>query len=151
MATYYRKVVHLKYKITCVILAILAAFAFGRYTVKPTIVKDTEVTTDTKKEKDTHKETTVVVVEAPNGEKKTVTTVVEDTTTNTHQTKDSETHEVSTPPKVNTLNLSALAGLDMDYKPVYGISITKNVLGPITVGVFGLTNRTIGVSAGLSF
>lgn len=140
-----------KYRSITVLLAILAAFAFGRYTVKPTTVKDVETSTETKKEKDTHKETTIVVVETPQGDKKTVTTVVEDTTINTHQTKDSETHEVSTPPKVNTLNISALAGLDMDYKPVYGISVTKNVLGPITVGVFGLTNRTIGVSAGLSF
>jgi len=34
--------------------------------------------------------------------------------------------------------------------PVYGIEIHKEILGPINVGVFGLTNKTVGVTFGLS-
>lgn len=48
------------------------------------------------------------------------------------------------------VNLSALVGTDL-YKPVYGGHISKELLGPISVGAWGLTNATFGVSIGVNF
>lgn len=56
--------------------------------------------------------------------------------------------------KLNTarskVNISALVGTDFS-KPVYGLHANKELLGPISVGVFGLTNKTVGLSVGLNF
>ena len=38
-----------------------------------------------------------------------------------------------------------------DRIPLYGISANKEFIGPITIGAFGLTNGTIGLSIGVNF
>jgi hypothetical protein len=48
------------------------------------------------------------------------------------------------------LSLSALAGTDLR-SPVYGAHVSKEILGPVSVGIFGLTNGTFGASIGLNF
>lgn len=139
----------------CIALGI--AFAAGRYSASGSIIKTTEqTTTDTTKQvdRDTHKDTTTVVEEDGTGKKKTTTIVKEDTTTRSKTdevTKDDKS-SVTTPVKRNTLNVSALASVDIkNFVPVYGLSVTKEVLGPITVGAFGLTSGVVGVSVGLDF
>jgi F420-0:gamma-glutamyl ligase-like protein len=50
------------------------------------------------------------------------------------------------------VNVSALIGLpltEITKGPVYGASISKPFIGPITLGVWGLTNFTFGLSVGL--
>lgn len=134
---------------------VLVAFASGRYSAytKPDISIKTDETkqTNTDTDKDTHKVTTVT--KTPDG--KSVTTIVEDTTTNTKKTTDSTktVDQIVTQPKHSLINISALASLDTadGFKPVYGISANKELIGPITVGAFGLTNGVIGLSVGLNF
>ncbi len=138
------------------VVAIVGSFAVGRYSVQsPAITKETDTAKDSKKdtEKNTHKETTTIVEEGPSC-KKTTTTVTEDTSTKKRTDTQLETHENTTitPPKVNTLNVSALAGLDIHQKSaIYGVALTKEIIGPVTAGAYGLTNGTIGVSLGLNF
>lgn len=147
----------LKNELILGVIGALLMFALGRYSVSSPTIKTTEnqtIASNTDKDKNTHKQTTTTVVEEPNGEKKTVITTNEDTISTTHKTGDVSTHleQTITPPKTNTLNVSALAATSFsEFKPLYGVSVTKQVIGPITAGAFGLNNGTVGVSLGLSF
>ena len=148
----------LQYKIAIAAISLLAAFAAGRYSVsQPSIhtVVDTNTKTNTDTDTNKHETTVTTVVEQPNGTKTTTTKTTENDTIDQTQNQDtvSEITQTVTAPKKNTLNISALAGLDLSnsMKPVYGASVNKNFLGPVTMGVFGLTNGTVGVSLGLSF
>lgn len=136
-----------KYKVIISIVVVLVAFAFGRYSAPK--VPDSHTVTDTTKEvnKDTHK--TTVVTKTPDG--KEVTTIVEDTTTKSDS--DTKKDQTVTAPKTSLINISALAGLDIGrgFIPTYGISASKELIGPVTVGAFGLTNGTIGLSIGINF
>lgn len=65
-----------------------------------------------------------------------------------------KTDKVQTIARANKSNLSILAGSDFtqsQIKPLYGLSFSKEVIGPVTLGVFALTNSTVGVSIGYSF
>lgn len=139
-----------------IILLVIAVvgFAFGRYSVQSKeITKTVENKVDTKTDidKNTHKETTIT--KKPNGEE--VTVVVEDTKTDISRTKESSTSSTAqvTVPARKTINISVLAANDYKnpFKPIYGISFQKEFLGPITLGVWGLANSTIGLSIGLNF
>lgn len=48
-------------------------------------------------------------------------------------------------------HVAALASIKYKEAPAYGVLIEKRVLGPVSVGAFGLTNKTVGVTVGYSF
>jgi NCAIR mutase (PurE)-related protein len=148
-------------------VGILAAFAFGRYSAPEKVKIETKVvevekksenkSTDTDRNK--RKETTVTETVYPDGRKETKTEVVEttqterktDTSVVTEREKDAaETKETSRSGKVS---LSALTGVDVTNlnAPIFGAHLLTNVLGPVTIGVWGLSNATGGLSLGLSF
>lgn len=135
------------------------AFASGRYSIQsPTtkITTTTHTTTQQDQVKDTHTQTTITVLKTPDGTVKTTKIIdqVADVKTDTTKVQDKKSLDISIPPKTNTLNISALVANDFSrglLVPTYGASVTKEILGPITIGGFGLTNGTIGVSIGLNF
>ena len=115
-------------------VACFLAFLFGRHTSKLDCAKQ-EV-----KEVITYR--TIVRTKKPGGETKTVVT----------EEINSNTKTITKPPP--KLNVSALAGIDTAtslLKPIYGISISKEFMGPITVGAYGLTNGVVGLSVGVNF
>ena len=144
-----------EHKLALGVIALLAAFACGRYSVQAPTIKTTEVSkTDTKvdENKDTHE--TIVTTKTPKGDIKTVETI--DSTVHEDTTQDNVTQiqQTITPPKTGTLNISGLIGNDFSKGlsgEVYGASVTKEVLGPVSLGAWGLTNGTVGLSIGLSF
>lgn len=132
------------------IVILAGTFAAGRYSVTttPATKVDTSLQTQQQVDKNTH--TVTVEVKEPSGEVKRTTTT--DTTTVATKETESKIKTEVVPPKRSTLNVSLLGGYYFpDFLPVYGISISKEVLGPVTVGAFGLSNGTIGVSVGLDF
>jgi hypothetical protein len=144
----------MKTKIIISVVVILTAFAAGRYSVqKPavTTIEDKHTDTEVHKDKDVHKITTIT--KDPDG--KTVTTIVEDSTTHTDKDRTTDSHldQQVTPAKTNTLHLAAMAGTQLGHGlvPAYGLSVSKQVLGPITVGAFGFNNGLVGVTVGLDF
>jgi len=157
-----------KTKVVLTIVALATSFAFGRY-FAPTKIKIQEkiVEVDTKSSdktteatRDKRKETVVKEVVKPDGTRETETRTIEETTASkgtkekTSETKTTES-EKSTEITRSTgrLNISALASVDTS-KPTqvnYGLSVTRDVIGPISIGVFGFTNKTYGASLGLSF
>lgn len=143
-----------KYKVILIVVSLVTAFAVGRYSAqKPSSKLQESVVTDTNqsKDQDTIKKTTIE--KHPDGVE--TTTIVEETKTNTIRNTDQSLSldKTVTAPKINTLNISVLGGVDFSEAPktVYGLSVTKDIIGPVSIGVFGLTNSTVGASIGLSF
>ncbi len=126
-----------------IILAFMvAAFILGRMSVS---VPQVDVTDQVK---NNHTVVTTITTKSPTGDIKTTRTV-------DSITKSKTTEKSPSPPAKKPLNVSALAGYDFSsprsLSPIYGISVNKEVLGPLTVGAYGLTNGIIGVSIGVNF
>lgn len=148
-----------KVKVIICASSIAVAFATGRYSVSNPTIKTTEdIKSDTheKQAEDTHTKTTIVTTKAPDGTVQQTETI--DNSTSTHTTENTDTtaqiQQTVTPQKTGTLNLSVIVANDFSkggLLPVYGASITKEVLGPVTIGAWGLTSGVLGVSLGLNF
>lgn len=142
----------IKTQIIIVFVLLLFGFSFGRYSA-PTIPNTkTDTKTDTNTNTDTNSHKVTVITKDPKTGQET-TTITEDKNTETKKVTDTKTDTIVTAPKSSVINISALAGLDTarGFIPTYGISANKELIGPVTVGAFGLTNGTIGVSVGLNF
>ncbi len=143
-------------KIVLSLLALVFAFAVGRYTASgPDITQKTETESKENKvvDKDAHVKTVIIETTNPSGVVQKTTTITADTTTVSQDKKatsiDSETVTTAKKPMIN---VSALSGIDFKTKlPVYGAAVSKEFLGPVSLGVFGLTNGTLAVSIGISF
>jgi len=132
-------------------LASVAAFAGGRYSMRQPAVTATVKEKEQKQvAKEVHTQTTTTVTKLPTGEVKTTTTT--DTVANTQITKKTDTESKISVNLQKNLNISALAGINIpDKTPIYGVSVSKEIVGPFTAGVFGLNNGTAGISIGLNF
>jgi hypothetical protein len=141
-------------------VALLTAFAAGRWSapqkVKIQTVEVEKKTDDKKVDKDDHKVTVITEVDQPNGTKTKTTTIKDDSDT---KVVDKKTDDTTTKTTIDVekssskVTISALAALNVTKPglPIYGASITRPLLGPVTMGVFGLQNGTAGVSVGLTF
>lgn len=153
-------------KVSLVSAACLVVFAAGRYSA-PEKVKIEVRTVEVEKkveqvvsDTDKHKETTVTETVKPDGTKETTTKTVEDTRKKTDD-KSKDTTDVRVDSVQETtrgsskVTISALVGAPLSLSgpllPVYGGAITKPILGPLTLGIFGLSSGVAGFSAGLTF
>jgi hypothetical protein len=148
-------------KIIIASVALLTSYAFGRFSapdhvkIETKIVEVEKKVTDTDKEK--HQKKVVEEIELPDGTKKKTTTIVQDTDTKTHveddKSKTSDT--IKETDKGSKVTLAALGGVALHPNgtdPIlYGGMISKPILGPITVGIWGLSNATAGAAVGLTF
>lgn len=93
-----------------------------------------------------HTTTVIKEVKHKDGTSEKITTVISDR-------DKKQTENVKIPVKSPKLNVSLLIANDFDtrMKPEYGVSFTKEFIGPITIGGFGLTNGILGVSIGFNF
>ncbi len=149
-----------KYKLIFIGGALVLAFTSGRWlapTKVVTEVKTVEVEkkTDTTKT-NTNEHKTTVITTKPDGTSQTVITddthTGSKTTDTTSITNTSDTTKEVTRPS-SKVTLSALGGVDIHNlsTPIYGVSISKPILGPLTAGAWGLNTGAVGVSIGLSF
>lgn len=156
-----------KYKVMIVLAYTLVAVAVGRYTVPEKVKIETKIVEVEKKtDKDVenktdkkHKQTIIVKNVKPDGASTTTTTITYDdnkeskkndtVTDNKSVTTDTSKEVVRGDSKVT---ISALAGASISTGlPAYGLSVTKPILGPLTVGLWGLNNGTCGGSVGITF
>ncbi len=142
-------------KVIAVGLILMAvAFTGGRYSAEDnpsetTIDKTEESRTETERNK--HRETTTVKIKRPDGTETSTTTIIEDSNTASKKEKESRTQvEQVVEAKGNKINV-ALLGAYQSEKLVYGLSVTKEVIGLVTAGIFGLNSGTIGLSIGVNF
>lgn len=128
------------------VAALVAAFALGRYTgQRPAVeIKETAVT---KQVQDVETKKTTTIVKSATGEVKTV--ITEDTVSKTKTDKS----VVTKTKDAATLNVSLLVGYNYRSPslPIYGVMVSKKLLGPIAVGAWGMTNNTAGISLGMEF
>jgi hypothetical protein len=132
-----------------------AAYATGRYMtparVETKIVTvEKEIKVETKQTED-HSKTTIVIKKDGTKiiTKQTDISTKDNSTTKTDIKQDSSKVTIAMTP---SLNISLLAGIDAGTTTlVYGASISRNLIGPIIFGVWGLNNKTIGGSFGIQF
>lgn len=139
---------------------IVATFALGRFTAGKAEVKTDAKITQNKtidQAKDTHTHTVTTTTKAKDGTTQ-ITKVTDTDITDKKDTLISTQERVKTdtiPPKTNLTNVSALVSNDfkngLSLSPIYGLSVTHQVLGPLTAGMFFLSNGIVGVSIGINF
>jgi len=147
----------LKYKISGAVAILLVTFALGRYSVNVVSVKTKESVAQVDVKKDTQNvvtKTHEVETKKPDGTVQTTidTTIQAVTKNDDKETQTDKVDQTVTAAKTSTVNISLLAGYHYgDTSPLYGASVSKELLGPITIGLFGLTNGTVGASVGVNF
>lgn len=156
-----------KTKLAIAAVALLSAYAFGRWSAPEKVRTETKTVIVEKKVEDTNKnavkkrkkKTVIVETTAPDGTKTKTTTIADDTTSDT-ETKSHESDDTSvTKDKTKEVTyatakvtLSAIGGLRPGSPlPVYGGLISKPVLGPVTLSAWFLNDRTVGTGIGLTF
>lgn len=151
------------------ILALVTAYAFGRYSAPTKVVTETKIVevdkkTDSKstdKNVKKNKKTTTTVTTHPDGTKEE-TTVVEENYDADSSTKEKSKDEAKTTSEdkkevirsggiTRVSAMFGFNGLSGDLRPGYGLHVTRSLLGPINVGAFGFTSGVVGVSLGLDF
>lgn len=153
----------LKYKIILSVVALLIAFGFGRFSAtSPPSIKTAEVLkTDTqvKDNKDIKTHTVTITEKEPDGVQRTTTTT--DTSTVDKETEIQDVQEQKTTEVQNKVrprnNISLIAAQSLDiFIPRYGIMASREVLGPVTIGAFGMATASgsgavLGISVGIDF
>ena len=146
-----------KTKVILVSAGLIISFASGRYSVsKPEISTNTKADTTLQQEVDKQLNTQTVIVyeKAKDGTEKTTETITDLSREETvAKEKESEAQVTTvTPPKNNQYRVDVLAGIGITNPyPVYGASVSKQFIGPISLGAWGLSNGTVGLSIGVSF
>lgn len=158
-----------KTKVFLVSIALLASFAAGRFLAPTKVVTETKIVEVEKKtensnttvDKNRRKRTEIHEITHPDGRKEVITIITDETDTkkNTDSSSSSETSKNEETRKEvvrsdSKVSLSALGGIKLNNPSegvVYGASVSKPVIGPISIGVWGLSNSTAGASVGLSF
>lgn len=160
----------LKYKVGITVVVVAVVFAAGRYSAPEKIKIETKIVevekkvedTDQKKIKDTHKKTTTIVVKKADGTETTTSVTTDDSVVKDDKTTKitddiSKTSDIVKEESKSTshLNLALLGGTNV-LNPsssgiIYGASASRNLVGPITVGLWGLNSGIGGMSIGLEF
>ena len=135
-------------KIIIAIIALITSFAIGRF-MAPERVKTVIHTVEVEKIVVQIKHEVQTITVKPDGT--STTTTVTDTNTNSHTDSNIADTSREVPVNKNIVSISALIGTKVFpfSDRVYGASISKNIVGPIRLGVFGLSDKTFGMSLGL--
>lgn len=144
-----------------IVVALVAGLAIGRYSLPAKVVTEVKTVEAEKKstqtDRDRKVETTITETKASDGTETKTTKIVDDSTTKRQTNTDTKTDTASrqeTTSKGATLSLSALAGVN-PFASIptmrYGGHISREVLGPVTIGVWGFSDATFGLSVGLNF
>lgn len=157
-----------KQTLLLIIIVFIIGLATGRYTLPAKIevhevvktIIDDKKTDDKKTVVDANKDTVVTVTKYPDGRIVTETHYVDKSTTTTVDNKKEDDSTKTTDDKTsvttydtNRYHLSLLAGKDLSNLTgtSVGLSVDKKFIGPISLGLFGFTNKNVGLSIGLSF
>jgi hypothetical protein len=147
-----------KYKVLIILVVVAGAFVAGRWMAPEKIRIVTHTVEVEKKTADVaeHKQTVTVVVVKPDGTNQSTTTVTDDThvvaadDTDT-TTKTTETKTEGSTSKVTVGVLAIVKPFGSPQPPVYGITVSRPILGPLTIGIQALTTGSIGGMVGVTF
>lgn len=145
----------MKIRLALYMVVTLGAFAVGRYSVlqEPKVeTKINKIENIKKNEYQTIHYVTVSVTK-PDG-LKTVTTTADVSTQDQTTSVESKQEQQKVSPAVRSkTNISIIGANDFKNTPAltYGLAVTHEVFGPLTVGVYALKSGVLGVSIGLNF
>jgi hypothetical protein len=144
-------------------VALLTAFAAGRYTVPERIKIETKTVEVEKKavqsdaDRAKHQDTVTTTIKKTDGTVITTSHTVLDTNTDV-KTKSTSTDSIATDQTKEIVQGSspvtvlAVGAVNLSTPSFsYGLQVSKPILGPITVGVSFLTNGTLAAGVGLTF
>jgi len=154
-------------KVIIVVVSLATSFAFGRYSVPEKIKIETKIVevekkTDDKKiidKEKKHVKTITTETDKPDGTK-VITSVTTDDSIEDDKTTDVSTDDIKkdtdTVKEVtkgsSKVTVAALGGIDFtNGHYIFGASVDKPLLGPITFGLFGFSDLRFGISLGLQF
>lgn len=129
------------------LLLLVVGIVIGRYTTPEKVV--TKTVTEVKTVTVVQHDTQTVITEKPDGTKTTVITDKSVDTTQKDKTQETEKTVENYKPqwKVGV----QLAPKNPQYEYFYGVEVERRILGPVFVGAFGNTDRTLGLIVGLEF
>lgn len=130
-------------------LIIVIAFYCGRYSA-PEKIKTEIKTVEVEKIVTKVEHKTIRIKENKDGSKETV--IISDSKTQDEQKSKSKTELEEITRKHSVTNVSVMAGVTHPVSGIdYGISVQRNILGPFTLGAWGMTNISAGLSIGFNF
>lgn len=136
-------------------VGLLLAFGLGRYSSVLTSTTTVEDKTQTQNDTDNKSHTVKVVIVKSDGSSTTTETTDSDLKQSVSSKEDLKSKVVVQTEKRPLTNVSLIVANDFmktnDLKPRYGASVTHEVLGSMTMGLFGINNGTLGVSIGYNF
>lgn len=161
----------INYKYVAAGIAILGAFASGRFSVKTVTTQVAQTQTvdqnvkQDKKIDDNKTITTNTTTVKPDGTKSTTTTVITDnkktdtaTNSNTQSVTDTKTSTTTSGSNSGGSDLIVAGAIGIDFKNpgnyLYGFDISNKLIGPVRIGIIGLSgsNTLSGlVTLGLQF
>lgn len=158
-----------KQQATILIVCTASGVAVGRFTVPVKVVTQVKTVEVEKKQQKTditsnrqlHRKRTTVEVKKPDGTTEITTTVITDSGDKINASSEQKSSEdkqseskKETVKDSGHLNLSVLVGanpFNLSQGMVYGGHVTRDIFGPVNIGVWGLSNGTFGLSGGLTF
>jgi hypothetical protein len=130
------------------VIVIIISYATGRY-MSPEKIKTEVKTVEVEKVVTKVEHKTVKIKENKDGSKETIIVTDSRAGSTTNSRSQDKTKELTVRDKIN---VSLLAGNSLPISaPIFGASVQKNFIGPITLGAWVLTNKTGGLSVGLNF
>lgn len=149
-----------KVKVGIATASLLVSFAFGRFLTPAKVVIETKIVEVEKKEKKTvsnkKRRVTTVVITKPDGSKEEHKTVDTDANTNTDEKSQKDRAEQTKKETVSQggkVSLYVLGGAAISplLAPTFGLHVSTQTIGPISVGAWGLSNISGGISLGVTF
>ena len=130
------------------VVIIIVAFYCGRYSAPERIKTETKIV-EVEKEVIKTEYKTVRIKENKDGSKETIIVSESNSQEKAKQKSSEEKKEIV---KNGSTYVSVLLGGASTVPHLnYGLSVQRDVLGPFTIGVWGLTNYNFGASVGLRF
>jgi len=155
-----------KHAVISICIAAVIGVAIGRFSLPAKVVTKTETVEVDKKlsqtdsNKQDHKIVTIVETKKPDGTVTKTTTIKDDSTQQSNTKISEQDNKDSKSSKEVTYNTQrwSISALAVD-RPAnvssaeiaYGAHVQYRILGPFTVGGMVLTDKTVGVSLGITF
>lgn len=136
--------------VLAVILLLALGYGMGRY-VQPAKI-ETKVEQVVKEVEVVKKDVVIKerIVKQKDGTEITERTT-EDRSTETTDKKSESSSSTVVINKKPDWRVNALGAVNVDRKASYGLQVERRILGNISAGVFGLTDKTVGLSVGMEF
>lgn len=133
------------------LLLLVIGLAIGRYSLPAKVVTVTRIERQDHDVIKTNVVTVTKVVKQPNGTTETNTTVTDHSVTNDQSNTVSQTEKTVTRNQPDWRVGAQFSSSSNLPGYLYGVTVDRRILGPISIGVFGNANRAFGAQIGIEF